>query len=505
MTRIAVGGAGASGIKWPNYVNGRLLTAEDLRVEQLATLDRDRWLGLAVGNGVVCGLEVSGSPRSSVLQVSPGTGVSPGGTAVHLDSPATIDLSVVSSSAPVDGALFAECRPPSTQTVAPTAGAYLLTVAPASSYAGKVPVAGSPNASLPTPCTSRWQVGNVVFAAIHLVGFDAKTTPANRRNLLAHFCFGSSNLDALAMSGFTEPDPWRGFDGLAELTPCDLPLSVFDWDGSALTFVDMWSARRRTSRSPATVALAAVVTDQRAADGEARFLQFQDQLDGLQSTPAGRSVRALDVFPLLPPAGLVPFDAIAMAKQLLAEQPDFGAAVGTKQDKIANVTKPMLNKMLIAQLQGAALAAFANSKLGLVSQEMLHMQQQIDALRAEVDHLTEALAGAKGRASTSAAAAGRRLAAAVVSALVDSPAEGLDPTIFFAGLRLRVGVVDQETVDFTVRRSWYDCPIDLGTGDVLNVFFVLSSDGETVAPYLLFAKRQRGVRWIYTAPRTLGT
>jgi hypothetical protein len=497
MTRIAVGGTSPSGLRWPNYVNGRLLTAQDLSAEQDAVLVRDRWLGLAIGSGVAVGLEVTGTPGASVLHVSPGTGVSSGGTAVHLDAPATLDLTAVSSAAPADGALFSECAPPSTTTKAPTAGAYLLVVRPASSYEGKVPVAGSPTATLPTPCTSRWQVEDVVFAAIRLEGFTADTTPENRRNHLAHFCFGSDRLDDLARSGFTEPVPWRGIEGLADLTACDLPLAVFDWDGAALTFVDRWSARRRPVRPSAAVELAPVVGDDRTAEGEARFLQFQDQLAGLLATPAGSSVRAADVFPRLPPVGLVPFDPLAVAKRLLAGQPDFTPAVG---HQVPATPKGLPDRVILKRLLGLDFGRELGS-LGAVSTQLLELQQQIDVLRSEVDDLTAAKGGKGDTASDRER--GRKLAAAVIGALVDTAGAGVDLGVFFAGLQVRLGVVDRETVDFTVRRSWYDEPIELGRRPLLNVLFVLTDDGGAVAPYVLFTKRHRGVRWIDFGPRLL--
>ena len=501
MTRIAVGGTSPAGLRWPNYVNGRLLTAQDLSAEQDAVLERDRWLGLAVGSGVAVGLEVTGAPGTSVLHVSPGTGVSSGGTAVHLDAAAALDLTVVSAANPADGAMFADCAPASTSTKAPTAGAYLLVLRPASSYDGKVPVAGSPTATLPTPCTSRWQVEDVVFGAIRLEGFTVDTTPENRRNHLAHFCFGSEHLDDLALSGFTDPVPWRGIEGLADLTPCDLPLAVFDWDGNGLTFVDRWSARRRPVRPSAAVELAPVVGDDRTADGEARFLQFQDQLTGLLANPAGSSARAVDVFPRLPPAGLVPFDPLATVKHLLAGRPDF---TPTAEDESAPTRKGVADrttlKRMLAQRFGEEERAFG--ELGAVSTQLLELQQQIDVLRAELDDLTTSSGGRGGKGgTTSDRARGQKLAARLIGALVDTPGTGVDLGVFFTGLHVRVGIVDRETVDFTIRRSWYDEPIEAGKVTVLNVLFVVSDDSGRAAPYVLFTKRHRGIRWIDFTPR----
>lgn len=431
MTRIALGGRSPSGLRWPNYVNGRLLTALDLTTDDDAVRRRDSWLGRAIGPGVAEGFEVSGSPGASTLLVPPGTGVSLGGTAVHLDVPATLDLNVVTASAPADDAAFGDCVPPTTDTKAPVAGPYLLVARRGrGSYEGKVPVVGGPTATLPTPCTARWQVEDVEFAALRLDGFTTPTTDANRRNQLAHWCFGTAALEPLAMSGFTEPVPYSGLAALADLDDCDVPLAVFHWTGTALTFVDRWSARRRPMRPSAATTgavggLATVVDDTRTAEGEARFLQFQEQLAGLLATPAGQSVRALDSFPLLPPAGLVPFEPL-------------GAATG--------------------------LASFA----------------KVD------DH-----AGAE-----HAAAMVTRLAAAPGGSGDASP--GVSLWQFFADVSLRFGIVDHESVDFTLRRSWYDEPIDLTRGPTVDVFFVEGGNGETIAPYVLFTKQIRGPRWIWT-------
>lgn len=534
MTRIAVGSPGPAGTRWPHPVNGRLLFAEDLTTEQEAVRARDRWLGRAIGPGVAEGFEVTGSPASSVLAVSPGTGVSPGGTAVHLDAPATLDLAVVSSSAPVDGALFADCRPTSITTKAPTAGAYVLVVRPASHLDGKVAVQGPPGATLPTPCTSRWDVEDVVFAAIPLDGFTASTTPDNRRNLLAHWCFGSDHLADLAVSGFTAPVPWSPLAELADLSDCDVPLAVFDWDGTALTFVDRWSARRRPVGPSATVVLDAVVGDDRTAEGEARFLQFQDQLTGLLATPEGRSVQARDVFPVLPPAGLVPIDPLRTAERLLSGDVEL-SPVTRSSDRAASeegrhqpigmmeaaspmraetgaagmvadeerhagpgaASRRVLKEDAIREVPGGA----STSHLGAVSEALSSLQTQVEQLQSEIAELDARTRG-RSRETEQSRLLGEqaRLAGFLVELLVDTPGTGVDAAEFFAGLRLRVGVVDSETVDFTLRRSWYDEPVTLGKRTQLDLFFVLGTDGESLAPYVLFTKRRRGTRWVSTQP-----
>lgn len=510
MTRISVGANSSSGLRWPNYVNGRLLTATDLRSEQTAVLERDRWLGESVGVGVAHGLEVSGSTGSSELHVSPGTGVCPGGTAVHLDAPATLDLTVVTTvTANVDGAHFADCVSSTTQTTAPTTGAYLLIIRPASSFAGKVPVLGPGGTDLPTPCASRWEVEEVAFSAIRLDGFTVQTTAANRRNRLAHWCFGSPHLDDLAMSGFTAPIPYRGLDTPAGLGPCDLPLAVFYWDGQAeaLRFVDRWSARRRIVTPAATVPLAEVIGDGRTANGEARFLQFQEQLGEAVTAAQGPSIRALDVFPLLPPAGLVPIDTTLAIKPLL-----YWAQLVT-QPKLLDMEpqEPMLRTMLATIVDdhspgvaAARLTETGGGTFGKLGKLLAAMQKDIDELEQAVAALKSATGGEGGKKSAAKAKLeGRKLADWISMALATSPGRpGVDLTTFFAGIPVRFGVVDRETVDFTVRRSWYDEAVDLGQGATLNLFFVTTGD-QTVAPYVLVTKRIHGIRWIDPEPRVI--
>ena len=170
-------------MRWPNYVNGRLLTADDLAAEQSATMSREqRWLGAAIGPGVVEGLEVTGSPGSQALQVSAGDGSVPRRHGqCTLDAVTTLHLTETLPAATVTGELFAECAGAGSSTSAPNAGAYLLVASPTTTYDGKITVQGSATAALPTPCTSRWEVEGIVFAAIRLDGFTDQTDDHNRR------------------------------------------------------------------------------------------------------------------------------------------------------------------------------------------------------------------------------------------------------------------------------------------------------------------------------------
>ena len=499
MTRLALGSTAGAGVRWPNYVNGRLLTADDLAAAHIATLTRQRWLGSGIGSGVVEGLEVTGSPGSQELRVSPGTGVCLGGTAVHLEGTTTLHLTQSLPATTVYGDLFAPCGIGGDAISAPSAGTYLLVAGPMTSYDGKVAAEGAVSSTLPTACTSRWEVEGTVFTAIRLDGFTATTTPANRRNLCAHWCFGSDNLAPLAMSMFTHPVPHSPLDALADLGACDLPLAVFDWDGGALTFVDMWSARRRTSRPSATGMYGDVVDDRRAAEGEARYLQFQQQLAGVLATPAGSAVTAARTFPVLPPAGLLPFDPLAAAYRIAPKaavaDPDPAAAGRTSSGEAA---VPLASRWALARAQGQLeqlrvvleRRAADTSPGGALSARFAELTERIDAVEDKVD----ALAHRADPTERGEHAAQERLVQ-LYGLLLDAPGGGVDIGAFFAGASLRIGLVDAETVDFSIRRSWLDEPVRLD-GAAIDLWFVTSADEQQVAPYVLFTRRRRGPRWL---------
>ena len=170
-----------------------------------------------------------------------------------------------------------------------------------------------PGSDTPVACTAQWQVEGVQFKAIPLPAGDGVNDTANsidfRRNLLAYWCFGTAQLAALDVGPFTFNPAYRGLDQLAstDLTPCDLPLCVFYWDSGTITFVDNWSVRRRMTRPDVSGApWSAALADQRSADGEARFLQFQDQISDLVSRGVSRKTVASQTFGTLPPVGFLP-------------------------------------------------------------------------------------------------------------------------------------------------------------------------------------------------------
>ena len=315
MTSQVVGSDYTDGALLPNYVNGRLLVAEDLATSQASLRTRDTRVGETAGAGVVRGLWVTGT--NTTITVAPGLAMSGAGEPVVVPRSITLQLTFATAGTPASGASFSCCSTDdgSGQGSSLTSGILVLTARPACRLEGSAPMAPSPGSTVSPCCAAQWQVEGVEFRAIALpIGttVDGITiTPGNRRNLVAHWCFGTEQLEQLGVDPFGLNPAYSGFDQLdpADLTPYDVPLAVFRWDGTAVTDLDNWSARRRvTDPDPVPSSWSVTVADRRLADGQARFLQFQDQAEELVSRALAGSAAAADFFGLLPPVGFLPVD-----------------------------------------------------------------------------------------------------------------------------------------------------------------------------------------------------
>lgn len=334
------------GILNTNFFNGRLLSAEDLRTEQEAARTRAAQLGRAAGAGVVAGLRVArvsvagpaGDPKRAVVSVSAGLGVNRAGQLLSLSVAAEVALlRADETAADPEAGLFAACQPPTTASVVAGAGAYVLTVRPASGYAGRAPASGLGGEPLTGPgCGSRYAVEGVRFKLVELNTADnalvdaaaakrmgdlsKKTDLASQsllRNELAHACFGTARLGAFAAAPFaqdddpaTPPPAYGALEALyasGQLDACDLPLALVRWSQTGIDFVDEWAVRRRATRAPALDRWSHLADDRRAAEGEAAFQQFQDHLAALvAAAPNLKTLGARAHFKYLPAAGFVP-------------------------------------------------------------------------------------------------------------------------------------------------------------------------------------------------------
>jgi len=338
------------GIRNVNFVNGRVLTAEDMTAERGANLQRQRLLGTCVGDGVGHGLEVSLSSNSvpygtQVVHVTAGVAVNRNGDALQLASDTDVTLAATLPTAPVNGGLFTPCQPPQTQLTNP--GIYVLTILPASGYQGQVPVAQLNSAGVATSCSSRFATAGVQFrlapvtlestgtglqSRLFALANQIQTQLNNNvsaaslapalsqfRNGLAHVCFGTEALAGYAANPFPSTaqtsslDDYGTIDSLREaglMTDCEVPLAIMYWTQSGIQFVDVWSVRRPVFPVTASELWPVFGGRRRLAEGLAIFLQFQDQVNAIVANKSIVNFLSLfvatDYLLYLPSFGLIP-------------------------------------------------------------------------------------------------------------------------------------------------------------------------------------------------------
>lgn len=307
------------GIRSVNFFNGRLLSAEDLSREQEASRESRRQLGLAIGDGVAYGFEVSraaGSGTKAVVTIQPGLAINRNGDALQLSVP--VDLSLVrpqEGTAEGDGAAFSTCTPFQSGVYVTGSGVYLLTVSPAQGREGRATVSGLQNSA--AGCNTKYMIEGVQFRLTQLDFSAAELSDSLRlRNLVALRCFGIAETLTALIDPFGPPVNEYGLlDELRpdRLTDCAVPLAVIYWtaDGG-LGFIDLWSVRRKPAQSRPISDWPSLVSDRRLSEAEAMLLQFEDYIQDLRVSEADpTSLVANRRFGFLPPAGMLPLSTRA--------------------------------------------------------------------------------------------------------------------------------------------------------------------------------------------------
>ena len=315
MTSQTIGSDFTDGTLLPNYVNGRLLVAGDLATSQASLHSLGVRAGQAAGAGVVRGLWVT--PGATTLSVAPGLGLARSGQQVVVPKAVTLPLATTTTTTTSSGATFTCCSGTgtSTSTTGLASGDYLLTARPATRPQGSSPLAPAPGSTLSPGCTTQWTVEGVEFRVI-TVPLPAEVngvtvSNGNHRNLVAHWMLGTEQLARLPQDPFAFDPAYSGLDRLdpADFAETDVPLAVFAWNGQSVTYVDNWPARRRiTTPDPVTAPWSALVADRRVADGQARFLQFQEQIQDLVATGTASNAMVNDGFGFIPPVGFLPIN-----------------------------------------------------------------------------------------------------------------------------------------------------------------------------------------------------
>lgn len=354
------------GIRSTNFFNGRVLTAEDLRTEQVANRDARRQLGRALGEGVAFGLEaIPRAPLDGVpaIRVRRGLGFNRDGDPVQLTR--TVDVRLVPRGHDVsaDAGLFAICAPPQHVPDLANIGLYVLLARPASALSTeRAPMTDMGSSGVGGSCGSRWARAGAAFSVAPLPLAPAGSTPtplaayaaalaadveedlelrrrggsafpaavalrlagrlSRLRNAAAYLCFGTDGTGAALSQPLPPPDSMappavrNAIDAMRvrdELDACDLPLAVFYLSRSGVEWVDAWAVRRPLAPTVAAGELALLPTTRHGGDAVARILQFQAQLGGLQASGLSSTqlnqASAADFFRYLPPVGLLPVQA----------------------------------------------------------------------------------------------------------------------------------------------------------------------------------------------------
>ena len=319
------------GIPHVAFWNGRVLTAEDLRGEQLANqLGRNR-LGRAIGSGVVSGLSVQPGTGATTVNVAAGLAIDRTGQVVEL--PVDVSLSLVVPSTPAEGdGVFTVCEPIASSSPTGT-GLYLLVIRPASDSRSSVAGVPAIGAGVATECGPRYTVDGVSFrligvdpiplaeAAGHdqadldvLAGLDTATAASTARNVLAHLFLDTLAWADRLLDPFGADPASVEFGALASLgpgqvRPCEVPIALITWSFGGVSSVDAWAVRRIPSPEPALSAVQGLGGRRRERLGWASYCQFQDELALIMSEllPSERTAFRLEQrFRYLPAAGLVP-------------------------------------------------------------------------------------------------------------------------------------------------------------------------------------------------------
>src|SRR5262249_7586604 len=136
-------------------------------------------------------------------------------------------------------------------------------------------------------------------------------------NRVAHVLLGTDD----PVRGAFAVDPWGTVPityGLLDdlrascLAADEVPIALLRWTaGEGLVFVDRWAVRRRVTQLDSAPRWPLLVAERVETDGEAAFLQFQDQIDELRASAGGAAsppaaLAASDAFAYLPPVGILP-------------------------------------------------------------------------------------------------------------------------------------------------------------------------------------------------------
>lgn len=303
----------------PYFFNGRLLTGEAMTDEQRAQHAAHEILARGLGDGVAYGLQVAQSKDFDtvdrpVVTVKAGAAVTRRGDLLLLAADTDVELVRPATASVAPQRIFEACNPPEQGAYVADAGVYLLTIAPVNVGNGLAPVSGLGGGN---GCNVKYRVDAVEFHLVKLpVDGATLSDTARLRNVVAYQCFGVADLLDFAADPFARPpsgEPQTLLDQIRtkQLGDCEVPLAVMYWTATGgLQFVDLWSVRRRLTRTRTAAELFLPISDVRLAAAEAMVLQFERHvLDLIAASGSPTTLRASDSFRYLPSLGGVPLPA----------------------------------------------------------------------------------------------------------------------------------------------------------------------------------------------------
>jgi hypothetical protein len=251
----------ASGQARTWFFNGRLLSAEDLRREQMLREAGQRRLAQLLGCGINRGFRIDWSGGSSTLTVGAGLGVTPAGDVIETGD-FTLDLAVARQAGPAGG--FADCQSAFGDGAA-AAGLHLLVLTPDWIADGRAPtLLGDVGA-----CNRNVELPAVRARLVPLRAPDGAAANDLRNRLAV----------ALLAPG-TRRIGWLPATMAPALGASDLPLAVVRIDVSAhIEWADPEAARRNLAPPPDAAADALWPRSGRV-EMEAFARQFAAQLRG---------------------------------------------------------------------------------------------------------------------------------------------------------------------------------------------------------------------------------
>jgi hypothetical protein len=373
----ALGAPVGGGPQWVNFVNGRLLRGEDLAREQSSGASARSLLAQAIGYGIASGLTITDAtaskpdPNASTagadatapplpkIAVSAGVAINRLGQMLQLTDDQQLPLTSSSPPPKTTAATAAFARCESDAPAPPTAvltgsGVYVVVMGPASTPSGSAQLSGQTNAD--PGIVVDYVVENVDFrlataTSAQLGGALSDATRA--RNAVAYMFLGSTDPQRTAFdddpSG-SAPAAYGLLDTMiagGTISAAEVPLAVISWDAQdGFQFIDAWSVRRRLVRPGVDGAFGPVTGARAPAEGEAAFLQFQDQISG-PGGEAALAAPARKAFGFLPSAGVVPLSSVTSAtgffSQMTTSGPFFMNAARVEELLRASYTYPPID------------------------------------------------------------------------------------------------------------------------------------------------------------------